>query len=116
MTPSVILGLFLIYTALLFLVTWITARKANNQSFYLGNKISPWYVVAYGMIGASLSGVTFMSTPGWVADTQFSYMVVVFGFFFGYIVIALILLPLYYRLKLTSIYTYLEHRLGHYSY
>jgi len=116
MTPSVILGLFLIYTALLFLVTWITARKANNQSFYLGNKISPWYVVAYGMIGASLSGVTFMSTPGWVAETQFSYMVVVFGFFFGYIVIALVLLPLYYRLKLTSIYTYLEHRFGHYSY
>ena len=97
-------------------VTWITARKANNQSFYLGNKISPWYVVAYGMIGASLSGVTFMSTPGWVADTQFSYMVVVFGFFFGYIVIALILLPLYYRLKLTSIYTYLEQRFGYYSY
>lgn len=116
MTPSLILGLFLLYTALLFLVTWITARKANNQSFYLGNKISPWYVVAYGMIGASLSGVTFMSTPGWVADTQFSYMAVVFGFFFGYMVIALILLPLYYRLKLTSIYTYLEQRFGYWSY
>lgn len=116
MTPSLILGLFLLYTALLFLVTWITARKANNQSFYLGNKISPWYVVAYGMIGASLSGVTFMSTPGWVADTQFSYMAVVLGFFFGYMIIALILLPLYYRLKLTSIYTYLEQRFGYYSY
>ena len=98
------------------MVTWITARKANNQSFYIGNKISPWYVVAYGMIGASLSGVTFMSVPGWVGETQFSYMVVAFGYFFGYVVIALVLMPLYYRLKLTSIYSYLEQRFGFWSY
>lgn len=101
---------------MLFGVTFITARKANHQSFYIGNKVSPWYVVAYGMIGASLSGVTFMSVPGWVGETQFSYMMVAFGYFFGYVVIALILLPLYYRLKLTSIYGYLEQRFGFWSY
>ncbi|MCK7461992.1 MAG: hypothetical protein MZU84_08020 [Sphingobacterium sp.] len=102
--------------AILFAVTWITSRKADNQSFFIGNKVSPWFVVAYGMIGASLSGVTFMSVPGWVKDTQFSYMVVVFGYLFGYFVIALVLLPLYYRLKLTSIYTYLDQRFGFWSY
>ncbi len=116
MTPALILFIFLAYTALLFSVTWVTARKANNQSFYIGNKVSPWYVVAYGMIGASLSGVTFMSVPGWVGETQFSYMMVAFGYFFGYATISLVLLPLYYRLKLTSIYSYLEQRFGFWSY
>jgi Na+/proline symporter len=116
MSPALILGIFLAYTILLFTVTWFTARKANSQSFFIGNRISPWYVVAYGMIGASLSGVTFMSVPGWVKETQFSYMVVVFGYLFGYFVIALVLLPLYYRLKLTSIYSYLEQRFGFWSY
>ena len=116
MTPTLILLIFLAYTLVLFGVTFITARRANHQSFYIGNKVSPWYVVAYGMIGASLSGVTFMSVPGWVGETQFSYMMVAFGYFFGYVVIALILLPLYYRLKLTSIYGYLEQRFGFWSY
>src|SRR5665647_1713600 len=116
MSPLLILGLFLIYTLVLFAVTWLTARKADNQSFFLGNKVSPWFVVAYGMIGASLSGVTFMSVPGWVKDTQFSYMVVVLGYLVGYFVIALVLLPLYYRLKLTSIYSYLDQRFGYWSY
>jgi solute:Na+ symporter, SSS family len=116
MSPLLILVIFSIYTILLFAVTWLTARKADNQSFFIGNKISPWFVVAYGMIGASLSGVTYMSVPGWVKDTQFSYMVVVFGYLFGYVVIALVLLPLYYRLRLTSIYSYLEQRFGFWSY
>ena len=116
MSPLLILGIFLIYTLVLFSVTWVTARKADNQSFFIGNKVSPWFVVAYGMIGASLSGVTFMSVPGWVKDTQFSYMVVVLGYLLGYFVIALVLLPLYYRLKLTSIYSYLEQRFGFWSY
>ena len=116
MPPILILGIFLVYTLILFSVTWFTARKADSQSFFIGNKISPWFVVAYGMIGASLSGVTFMSVPGWVKDTQFSYMVVVLGYLFGYAVIALVLLPLYYRLKLTSIYSYLEKRFGFWSY
>ena len=116
MSPSLILIIFLLYTALLFLITWYTARRADSHSFFLGNKISPWFVVAYGMIGASLSGVTFMSVPGWVKETQFSYMVVVFGYLVGYFIIALVLLPLYYRLKLTSIYSYLEQRFGFWSY
>ena len=116
MTPALILLVFIAYTLMLFGVTFITSRKANHQSFYIGNKVSPWFVVAYGMIGASLSGVTFMSVPGWVGETQFSYMMVAFGYFFGYVVIALILLPLYYRLKLTSIYGYLEQRFGFWSY
>ncbi len=116
MTPTLILLIFIAYTLMLFGVTYITARRANHQSFYIGNKVSPWFVVAYGMIGASLSGVTFMSVPGWVGETQFSYMMVAFGYFFGYVVIALILLPLYYRLKLTSIYGYLEQRFGFWSY
>jgi SSS family solute:Na+ symporter len=116
MSPTLILGIFLIYTVVLFVITYFTSRKADSHSFFLGNKISPWFVVAYGMIGASLSGVTFMSVPGWVKETQFSYMVVVFGYLFGYFVIALVLLPLYYKLKLTSIYSYLEQRFGFWSY
>lgn len=116
MAPFIILGVFLLYTAVLFTITWITSRKADNDSFYVGNKSSPWFVVAYGMIGASLSGVTFMSLPGWVKDTQFSYMVVVMGYLFGYAVIALVLLPLYYRLNLKSIYSYLNQRFGFWSY
>jgi len=116
MSPLLILSIFLVYSILIFAVTYFTARKADSHSFFLGNKISPWFVVAYGMIGASLSGITFMSVPGWVQDTQFSYMVVVFGYLVGYIIIALVLLPLYYKLKLTSIYSYLESRFGFWSY
>ncbi len=116
MSSLLILTIFISYTILLFVVTWFTSRKADSHSFFLGNRISPWFVVAYGMIGASLSGVTFMSVPGGVRDAQFSYMVLVFGYLFGYFVIALVLLPLYYRLKLTSIYSYLEQRFGFWSY
>ena len=115
MNPQIILYSILVYTILLFVVSWLTSRKSNNESFFIGNRKSPWIVVAYGMIGASLSGVTFISVPGWVGDTQFSYMMVVFGYLLGYIAIATILLPLYYRLKLTSIYTYLEQRFGYWS-
>jgi Na+/proline symporter len=116
LTPALIFISFLAYTILLFVVTWITTRKANNESFYIGNKSSPWFVVAYGMIGASLSGVTFMSVPGWVGATQFSYLLVVAGYMIGYTVIATVLMPLYYRLNLTSIYSYLEQRFGFWSY
>lgn len=116
MNPQLILYVFLAYTAMLFLVSFITARKSDNESFFLGNRQSPWYVVAYGMIGASLSGVTFISIPGWVSDTQFSYMMLVIGYLLGYFTIAKVLLPLYYRLQLTSIYTYLDERFGFWSY
>lgn len=116
MSYLLILFCFLIYTLLIFTVSRFTVRKINNESYFTGNRNSPWYVVAYGMIGASLSGVTFMSVPGLVEAEQFSYMVMVFGFFAGYIVIALVLLPLYYKLNVTSIYTYLERRFGIFSY
>ncbi|HLN53988.1 MAG TPA: sodium:solute symporter [Lentimicrobium sp.] len=116
MTPSLLLICFIGYTLLLFLITYLTARKANSDGFFIGNKKSPWFVVAYGMIGASMSGVTFMSVPGWVGTSQFSYFMVVIGYLFGYLVIANILLPLYYRLNLTSIYSYLEQRFGFWSY
>jgi Na+/proline symporter len=116
MQPSVIFIIFLLYTALLFFITWLTARRATNRAFFIGNKESPWLVVAYGMIGASLSGVTFMSVPGWVGDTQFSYMMVVLGYLFGYFVIGTVLMPMYYKLNLTSIYSYLDSRFGFWSY
>jgi len=115
-SPNLIFISFISYTILLFLVSWITSRRANNKTFFIGNKQSPWFVVAYGMVGASLSGVTFISVPGWVGDTQFSYMVVVLGYLVGYFIIAQILLPLYYKLNLTSIYSYLESRFGFWSY
>jgi len=116
MNKVLILGIFLIYTAAIFFIAWLTSRKSNNESYFTGNKKSPWLVVAYGMLGASLSGVTFMSVPGWVNKSEFSYMLIVVGYLVGYIIIAKILLPLYYRLNLTSIYTYLESRFGTYSY
>lgn len=116
MTPRIILITFITYTILLFFITWLTARRASNRAFFIGNKSSPWFVVAYGMIGASMSGVTFMSVPGWVGVTQFSYMMVVIGYLLGYFIIATVLMPLYYRLNLTSIYSYLETRFGFWSY
>lgn len=116
MKPELILAVFLGYTFMLFVVSRITSRNATNESFFVGNRQSPWPVVAYGMVGASLSGVTFISVPGWVGSSQFSYMVVVFGYVVGYAIISLVLLPLYYRLQLTSIYGYLEQRFGFWSY
>ncbi len=117
MTPHIILFAFLVYTVLLFVISRLTLRrKVNNETYFLGNRNSPWYVVAYGMIGATLSGVTFMSVPGLVQSEQFSYMVLVLGYLGGYAVIAGILLPLYYNLRLTSIYSYLENRFGFSSY
>ena len=107
---------FTLYTALLFFVSWLTSRKADMGSYFLGNKKSPWYIVAYGMVGTSISGVTFISVPGNVLNQNFYYMPLVLGFLLGYMVIAQILIPLYYKMNLTSIYTYLEKRFGFYSY
>ncbi|MDR3046863.1 MAG: sodium:solute symporter [Bacteroidales bacterium] len=107
---KIIFGFFIIYVLLLFTITWVTSKKANNKTYFTGNRRSPWFVVAYGMIGASLSGVTFMSVPGDVATTQFTYYGVVLGYILGYIAIIYILLPLYYKLHLTSIYQYLGDR------
>lgn len=115
MSPELILSCVIAYSALLFYVVWRTSKNADNESYFIGNKSSKWYLVAYGMIGASLSGVTFMSVPGLVSTSHFTYMMVVFGYLFGYAVIATVLLPIYYRMNLTSIYTYLESRLGYWS-
>ncbi len=116
MQPYSILLLIAGYFLTLIFISWITGRKSDNNTFFKANRQSPWYIVAFGMIGASLSGVTFISVPGWVEASQFSYMQVVLGYVVGYIVIGLVLLPLYYRMNLTSIYTYLEGRFGTYSY
>src|SRR4030095_13415797 len=116
MSPALILGVVLIYFLLLLVIAWYTSRGADARSFFIGNKKSKWYIVAYVMIGASLSGVTFMSVPGEVGAKQFAYMQIVFGYLVGYFVIATVLLPLYYRLNLTSIYTYLKQRFGNTTY
>jgi SSS family transporter len=116
MSPTLILTCVALYSLLLFTVVWLTSRKADSESFFVGNRTSRWYVVAYGMIGASLSGVTFISVPGAVYTTQLSYLQVAMGYFAGYFVIAYVLLPLYYRLNLTSIYSYLQQRFGNYAY
>ncbi len=112
MTAASILIVFGAYTLTLFILGYVTSRKSDDEAFYLGSRSSKWYLVAYGMVGASLSGVTFISVPGYVGSSSFSYMVLVFGYLAGYIVIANVLLPVYYKLKLTSIYSYLNQRFG----
>tara|TARA_R110002124_G_scaffold79875_4_gene211967 strand:- start:821 stop:2254 length:1434 start_codon:yes stop_codon:yes gene_type:complete len=116
MQPLHIILLIVAYFSVLVLISYITGKSANNQTFFKANNSSPWYLVAFGMIGASLSGVTFISVPGWVEDQSMSYMQMVLGYVVGYAIIGLVLLPLYYRLNLTSIYTYLEDRFGRNSY
>ena len=104
------------YFALLMIVAKLTSRRADNDAFFRGNRQSPWYVVAFGMIGASLSGVTVVSVPGMVRGIDMTYMQTCLGFFLGYLIIAHVLLPIYYKLNLTTIYSYLESRIGRYSY
>ncbi|MCP4309640.1 MAG: sodium:solute symporter [Bacteroidetes bacterium] len=116
MSSTLIISIIVAYFLLLLGISWISGKGAGNDSFFLGDRKSPWFVVAFGMIGASLSGVTFISVPGWVVDSQFSYMQMVLGYLVGYVVIANVLMPLYYRMNLTSIYTYLEERFGRFSY
>lgn len=113
--PGFILILILGYFALLMGIAYLTGKQADNQTFFTANRSSPWYLVAFGMIGASLSGVTFISVPGWVGDSGFSYFQVVLGYWVGYFIVAFVLLPIYYRQNLTSIYEYLENRFGNNS-
>lgn len=112
MKPIYILSLVAAYFCMLLIIAYFTGKNDSNDTFFKANKKSPWYIVAFGMIGASLSGVTFISIPGWVQSSQFSYMQIVFGYFFGYLVIAFVLLPIYYNFKVTSIYEFLKHRFG----
>ena len=112
MQPLYILLLIASYFCVLLTIAYFTGKNDSNETFFKANKKSPWYVVAFGMVGASLSGVTFISVPGWVQSSQFSYMQIVFGYLFGYFVIAYVLIPIYYNLKVTSIYEFLKHRFG----
>jgi len=112
MSPVLLFTFVIGYFVLLLVVAWLTSRKSDNESFFIGNRSSNWMLVAFGMIGTSLSGVTFVSVPGGVGSSNFFYFQVVLGYLFGYAVIAFILIPLYYRMNLTSIYTYLEKRFG----
>ncbi|HEY0062153.1 MAG TPA: sodium:solute symporter [Telluria sp.] len=116
MSPFVLFAILIAYFALLVGVAWFTSRHANNESFFIGNKSSNWMLVAFGMVGTTLSGVTFISVPGAVGRDGFGYMQILIGYVIGYIAVAYILLPLYYRLQLTSIYHYLDVRLGRRSY
>ena len=115
MSAGLLLTFVVVYFILLLVVAYYTSRNANNESFFIGNRNSNWMLVAFGMIGTSLSGVTFVSVPGTVGTSSFAYFQVVIGYFLGYIIIAYVLLPLYYRLNLTSIYNYLDHRFGEVS-
>lgn len=117
MTSSTIFIIIIVYFSVLILISFLVSNKsADNEAFFLGNRKSPWWIIAIGMVGSSISGVSFVSVPGMVRTIDFTYLQTVFGFFFGYLVIANVLLPLYYKLNLTTIYTYLEERFGKNAY
>ena len=116
LSPEIILITVLSYFAILTLISYLTSKEDNNKVFFKANKNSNWLIVAFGMVGASLSGVTFISVPGWVEDSQFTYFQVVLGYLVGYLFVASVLLPIYYRIGLTSIYEYLDQRFGQNSY
>ena len=116
MSPLLLFSFIIVYFVILLVVAWYTSRNSNNDSFFIGNRNSNWMLVAFGMIGTSLSGVTFVSVPGAVASESFAYLQITIGYVIGYLTIAFVLLPLYYRLNLTSIYNYLSSRLGFTSY
>lgn len=112
----VILITVLVYFCALLVFSRLTSRKATNYTFYRGNRRSPWYMVAFGMVGASISGVTFVSVPGMVMASDMTYIQTCLGFIPGYFAVAFLLLPIYYKLNLTTIYTYLQKRLGQRAY
>lgn len=120
LTPGLILGIVLLYFTMLIVISYFTGKNSDSSSFFLAGRNAPWLLVAIGMIGTSISGVTFVSTPGVVGgeglNKDFSYLQVVLGYTLGYLAIGTVLMPLYYRMNLTSIYTYLESRFGFYSY
>lgn len=112
----IILYTLFAYFLVLMLISHVTGRRADNSTFFSGNRRSPWYMVAFGMVGASISGITFVSVPGMVLTSDMTYIQTCIGFIFGYFAVAFVLLPVYYRLRLTTIYTYLDHRLGRQAY
>ncbi|HRP18778.1 MAG TPA: sodium:solute symporter, partial [Ginsengibacter sp.] len=116
MSPFLLFSFVVIYFVGLLFVAWYTSRNANNDSFFIGNRNSNWILVALGMVGTSMTGVTFLSVPGTVGANHFGYFQIVIGYWLGYFVVAFVLLPLYYRMQLTSIYDYLNQRLGMVAY
>src|SRR5215211_4054167 len=116
MSPLLLFSFVIAYFILLLVVAWYTSRNSTNETFFIGNRRSNWMLVAFGMVGTSLSGVTFVSVPGTVGTAGFGYFQVVLGYLIGYAVIAFVLLPLYYKRNLTSIYNYLLQRFGNTSY
>ena len=116
MSPLSVIITIAAYFAILFTVSYIAGRKADNAGFFVGNRKSSWYVVAFAMIGSSISGVTYVSVPGMVAASNFGYLQMVLGFIAGQLIIAFVLTPLFYRMNLVSIYEYLENRFGMSSY
>lgn len=116
MSPTILLSILVCYFALLIIVSRVASKNTSNESFFVANRQSPWYLVAFGMIGASISGISFVSVPGMVRESQFAYLQMVLGFFVGYLVVAYVLLPIYYRLHLTSIYEFLQQRFGNTTY
>ena len=112
MTPAAVIAAVLGYIAVLFVVAWVSGRRADNAGFFTGNRRTPWYMAAFAMIGAAMSGVTFISVPGSVAVDSFSYMQMVAGFTVGQLVVAFVLIPIFYRLRVVSLYEYLDDRLA----
>ncbi len=116
MSPLLVFGVIAVYFLILLGISHFTSEKADNDTFFTANRQSPWFLVAYGMVGASLSGVTFISVPGEVGNSNWTYLQFVMGNMVGYAVIAFILIPLFYKLRLVSIYEYLKDRFGLRSY
>ncbi|HSY62479.1 MAG TPA: hypothetical protein VK796_11415, partial [Cytophaga sp.] len=116
MSSGLIISILSIYFGALLLIAWFTSRKADSDAFFTGNNQSSWYLVAFGMIGTSVSGVTFISVPGQVGVAGFSYFQLILGNLVGYFIVALVLMPIYYRSNMVSIYTFLEERFGFWSY
>jgi len=115
MNPYLVISILLGYFFVLIVVSWFTSRKADTETFFTGNRKSPWYIVAFGMVGTTISGVTFISVPGEVGNSAFSYLQLILGNVAGFWIVALVLLPIYYRLNLISIYTFLNQRMGEYA-
>jgi Na+/proline symporter len=115
MSPLLIISCIGLYFGGLLLIAYLTSKNSTAESYFSGNHTSPWYAVAFGMIGDSLSGVTYISVPGKVGGANFSYLQLVLGYFVGYFIISKVLLPIYYKMNLVSIYTYLETRFGRHT-
>jgi len=115
MSAGYVIGILIGYFGLLYLVSWLTTRKADAATFFIANRKAPWPLVAYGMLGVAISGITFISVPGQVAGHQFSYLQMVMGYSLGLLIVAFVLLPVFYKIKAISIYSYLKNRFGTYT-